>query len=126
MDKIVHFEIPANDVERAKKFYADSFGWQITGAPGMPYHMVTTTEVGDDFRPKEPGAINGGMLERQGPIESPVLIVNIEEMNSAVERVKAAGGEIVRDPQQVGDMGIVTYFKDPEGNVLGLWQSLRG
>jgi predicted enzyme related to lactoylglutathione lyase len=87
--------------------------------------MVTTVAVGSDFRPKEPGAINGGMFERAGILQSPVLVINVDEIKAAIERVKGAGGQIVKDPQQVGDMGIVCYFKDPEDNVLGLWQALK-
>ena len=125
MDKVVHFEIPAANVDRARKFYADTFGWQISSVPQMAYHMVSTTEVGPDFRPKEPGAINGGLMERNATIQSPVLVIDVAEIKAAVERVKAAGGKIVRDPLAVGDMGIASYFEDPEGNVLGLWQSLK-
>lgn len=126
MDKIVHFEIPFDDAERATAFYAETFGWQINSVPGMGYHMVTTTEIGDDYRPKEPGAINGGMLERCDPVRAPVVTINVDDINAAVKRVEASGGEIVRDPQKVGDMGIAAYFKDPEGNVLGLWQATGG
>jgi hypothetical protein len=125
MDKIVHFEIPAASVERAKKFYSEAFGWQISGVEGMAYNMVTTTPVGEDFRPTEPGSINGGLLEKNQIIQAPVLVINVDEINAALERVKKSGGQMVRDPDKVGDMGIVAYFKDTEGNVLGLWQALR-
>jgi uncharacterized protein len=126
MDQVVHFEIPAEQVERAKKFYSQAFEWQISSAPGMGYHLVTTTPVGPDMRPREPGAINGGMLQREAFYRSPVLIVNVAEINAAVERIKAAGGKIVREPKPVGALGIAAYFEDPEGNVLGIWQALRG
>jgi uncharacterized protein len=125
MDRIVHFEIPVDQVERAKKFYSEVFDWQISGTPGKPYHMVNTTAVGTDYRPKEPGAINGGMLQRDETIRSPVLVVEVAEIEAAAERVKAAGGKVVKEPTPVGDMGIVCYFKDPEGNLLGMWQTLR-
>jgi uncharacterized protein len=126
MDKIVHFEIPVDQVERAKKFYSQVFEWQISGVPGMPYHMVNTTPVGADFRPTEPGAINGGMLQRDAVIRSPVITVAVEDIDAAMERIKAAGGKIVKEPSPVGTMGIAAYFQDPEGNLLGLWQSLGG
>ncbi|HLD97427.1 MAG TPA: VOC family protein [Candidatus Nanoarchaeia archaeon] len=59
---IVHFEIPAEDVQRAKKFYEKTFGWKIEKfqLPEDEYWAVYTTEVGSDMKPKEPGAINGG------------------------------------------------------------------
>ena len=126
MDQVVHFEIPVDEIERAKKFYSDVFQWQVNSAPGMAYHMVTTTPVGPDYRPKEAGGINGGILQREATIRSPVLVVNVQDIKSAVARIRAAGGKIVRDPMPVGDMGIAAYFQDPEGNLLGIWQSLRG
>ena len=126
MDKVVHFEIPVDQIERAQKFYSQVFEWQISGVPGMDYQMVNTTPVGEDFRPKEPGAINGGMFKREEPLRSPVLVVDVQEIKAAVARVKSAGGKILKEPAQVGDMGIVAYFQDPEGNVLGLWQNLGG
>ena len=60
MNKVVHFDVPVNDPERAKEFYQKAFGWQIEETPGMPYWMITTAECGGDRIPKEPGAINGG------------------------------------------------------------------
>jgi uncharacterized protein len=125
MDKIVHFEIPADQVERAQKFYTQAFGWQISPMEGgIPYWGVNTTEVGPDYRPKEPGAINGGMMKRDEKLRSPVLVLNVSEIKAAVERVKNAGGKIVTDPYPVGNMGIVAYFQDTEGNILGMWQDL--
>jgi len=126
MDKIVHFEIPADQVERAQKFYTQAFGWQISPMPGdIPYWGVNTTEVGPDFRPKEPGAINGGMFKRDDKLRTPVLVMNVQEIKAAVERVKAAGGKIVTDPYPVADLGIVAYLQDTEGNILGMWQELK-
>lgn len=124
MNAIIHFEIPAENVERAKEFYRAAFGWQIQSTPGVAYSLVTTTAVGDDFRPKEPGAINGGLLERQGPIQAPVLVVGVADMNEAVETVRSFGGSIEKEPFQVGSIGISCYFRDPEGNLLCLWQPL--
>jgi predicted enzyme related to lactoylglutathione lyase len=124
MDKVVHFEIPYEQPERAQKFYTQAFGWQIQAMPELQYHMVITTEVGPDFRPTQPGAINGGMFKREGALKTPNLVIGVDEIKAAVERVKAAGGKIIQDPMKVGEMGIVAYFQDPEGNVLGLWQNL--
>ena len=124
MDKVVHFEIPFDQPERAQKFYQQAFQWQVQAMPELAYHMVTTTPTGEDFRPKEPGAINGGMFQRESPLKAPILMIGVEEIKAAVERVKAAGGKIVKDPYKVGEMGIVAYFQDPEGNVLGIWQDL--
>src|SRR4029453_5659606 len=69
-DKVVHFEIPADDVERAQVFYRDAFGWTINAMPEMGYTIVMTTESDEAGTPVERGAINGGMLQRQGEIRS--------------------------------------------------------
>ncbi|MBI5389783.1 hypothetical protein HZB01_05395 [Candidatus Woesearchaeota archaeon] len=68
-DPIVHFEIPADNVKRAKKFYEKIFGWEITrySFPGGGYWIVRTTEVDKDRMPKRVGAINGGLMQRKTP-----------------------------------------------------------
>ena len=74
MDRVCHFEIPYADKARADKFYQDVFGWQIVPAPTeMPYSFVMTTPVDEQFRPTQPGGINGGMYQRsdEGGSKSP-------------------------------------------------------
>jgi len=124
MDSVVHFEIPAGNPKRASKFYGDVFGWQIQAMEGMPYWMLTTTEVDSNTRmPKTPGAINGGMGKKMGPLKSTVVTVGVKDIDKTLEAVKASGGKTVQKKQPVGDMGFTAYFKDSEGNVVGLWQA---
>jgi uncharacterized protein len=125
MDKVVHFEIPADDLERAQKFYKSVFGWKMERAPGMEYIMIGTTPVNENFMPEEPGAINGGMMKRQQPITSPVITIRVNNIEDAMKNVKKMGGEMVRGKMQVGEMGYAAYFKDTEGNIIGLWQEIR-
>jgi predicted enzyme related to lactoylglutathione lyase len=124
MDKVVHFEIPADDSERAQKFYRSVFGWETEQFPEMEYIMIKTTPVDENHMPVEPGGINGGMLKRQRPVTAPVITIAVEDMESAMKNIKKMGGEVVRGKMQVGDMGYAAYFKDTEGNIIGLWQSL--
>jgi len=124
MDKVVHFEIPVDDLERAKKFYISVFGWKMESLPGMEYIMVGTSPVDDKGIPKESGAINGGMMKRQKPVTSPVITIGVEDIESAIKNVKKMGGEIVRAKIQMGEYGYAAYFKDPEGNIIGLWQKI--
>ena len=123
MGKVVHFEIPADDLSRAKKFYGTVFGWRADEVPEMEYVMIGTTESDENGMPKEPGAINGGMLKRQDPVRHPVVTIDVENMDDALAKVKMNGGQIVREKLPVGEMGFAAYFKDPEGNVIGLWQN---
>jgi len=124
MDKVVHFEIPVDDFERAQKFYKNVFGWKMESLPGVEYIMIGTAPVDEKGMPKEIGAINGGMMKRQRPVTSPVITVSVEDIDDAIKNVKKMGGEIVRGKMQVGEFGYAAYFKDLEGNILGLWQKI--
>jgi predicted enzyme related to lactoylglutathione lyase len=124
-DKVVHFEIPADDVERAQAFYRDAFGWTINAMPEMGYTIVMTTESDEAGTPVERGAINGGMLQRQEHISSPVITIGVDDVEQALRRVEDLGGNTVIDKQDVGGMGFSAYFSDPEGNIVGLWQSAQ-
>lgn len=121
--RVVHFEIPADDVSRAESFYRSAFGWTMSSLPGMGYTLVSTTPTDESGMPTEPGAINGGMLQRQGPATAPVIVVDVADINQLLVRVEELGGKTLRDKQPVGEMGFAAYFSDTEGNVIGLWQS---
>ena len=121
--RIVHFEIPFDDGDRAKAFYGDVFGWQAQDMPEMQYTMVTTGPVGDNGMPSEPGYINGGMFERQEALNVPVLTIEVDSIDDALPSVESNGGKIVEAKQPVGDMGFTAYINDSEGNLIGLWQN---
>lgn len=121
--KVVHFEIPADDVERAQGFYREAFGWTISSMPGMGYSLVGTAPTDETGTPTEPGGINGGLLPRQSPITAPVIVVEVEDVDAALSTVEKLGGAVARGKEPVGDMGFAAYFTDPEGNVIGLWQT---
>jgi predicted enzyme related to lactoylglutathione lyase len=120
--QVVHFELPVDDPERAKRFYTEAFGWSLADVPGMGYTLATTTPTGDRG-PLEPGAINGGMAGRGGPITAPVITVEVDDIDAALTAVERLGGRTVQGRNPVGDMGFSGYFADPEGNVVGLWQT---
>ena len=125
MDKVVHFEIPADDLERARKFYTSVFGWKMDSVPEMEYILIGTIQVDEKGMPTEPGGINGGMMKRQSPLNSPVITIDVQNMEDAMIKVKQMGGKTIREKMQVGDMGYAAYFKDTEGNIIGLWQKIR-
>ena len=129
MDRVCHFEIPFDDVERASKFYGGVFGWQIMQAPGgMPYHFAITTELDQQMMPKQAGGINGGMYQRcrEAPVAaSPVIVIEVDSCEQRIADVVAAGGTHIMGPHPVGDMGIYAQVKDTEDNIIGLWQTLR-
>ena len=121
--RVVHFEIPFEDGDRARGFYADVFGWNIMNMPEMNYTMVSTGPTDEQGPPSEPGFINGGMLQRDAPVGSPVIVVDVEDIDGSLETIEKLGGTTVTARQPVGDMGWSAYFKDPEGNLMGLWQT---
>lgn len=121
--KVVHFEIPADDVERAQDFYRKTFGWEMNAMPDMGYTIVMTTKSDDQGMPAEPGSINGGMLKRSSPVTSPVVVVDVTDIDAALRKVESSGGSTLQPKQPVGDMGFAAYFKDSEGNVMGLWET---
>ena len=123
-DKVVHFELPADNLERAEYFYQSAFGWSVNSMPGMGYTLVGTAPSGPDGTPTEPGAINGGMLKRQPPIQNPVITVQVRDIDDALARIQALGGRVVRGREPVVNVGFAAYFADSEGNVLGLWQTV--
>ena len=125
--KVIHFEIPADDLTRAQKFYKDVFGWKITKTPmpGVEYYMVTTVESDEKGMPKKPGAINGGMAKRNVPNESPVIVLNVPSIDEYLKKIQKAGGKVVLGKQKVGDMGLYARVADTEGNVIGIWQDVK-
>jgi hypothetical protein len=123
--RIVHFEIPYDDGERAQAFYSQAFGWELMSPPGMGYTLVTTGPSGEEG-PTEPGFINGGMMKREGPFTAPNVVIDVENIEDALQAVNDAGGSTVQERMAIGDMGFAAYFRDPEGNLLGLWETAAG
>ncbi|MET4134057.1 VOC family protein [Pseudarthrobacter sp. PvP090] len=120
---VVHFEIPADDENRAREFYSKAFGWGFEVMPEMNYSLATTTPMDGQGRPAVPGSINGGLFKREGGITTSVVTVDVDDIDAALEKITALGGSTYREKMQVGGMGWNAYFKDSEGNIVGLWQN---
>jgi predicted enzyme related to lactoylglutathione lyase len=115
MPRIVHFEVCADDPERAVRFYREVFGWEIQRWQGpMPYWMVKTGEA------SEPG-IDGAIMERIPAVGS-VNTVGVASLEETLGKVIAAGGSQMGSTQTIPGVGIFTYVHDSEGNLLGLMQ----
>ena len=126
MNKVVHFEIPAEDVARAQKFYKTVFDWKINNVPEMDYTILYTTETDEKTHMiKELGAINGGMMKRQRPVMSPVITIDVPDIEDAQMSIEENGGKIIQERMAVGDMGFSAYFEDSEGNLMGLWENAK-
>ena len=124
--EVVHFELPADDVDRAQSFYKKTFGWKMQPMPEMGYTMLQTAPVDKQGMPKVPGTINGGMGKRGGPLKRPVVTIMVSDITTALRDVKKNGGKLVRKKEAIGPMGFTAYFSDSEGNVVGLFQAPKG
>src|ERR1700675_2576210 len=104
MNSVVHFEIPAHDRERVRKFCESAFGWQTSqlGPEMGDYVIATTTETDEKRMIKTPGAINGGMYQRPGADQRTRLTIGVEDIYAAMKRVEAAGGKVIGGMQQPG------------------------
>jgi predicted enzyme related to lactoylglutathione lyase len=114
MPRPIHFEIPVDNPDRAIQFWGDVFGWQFSRWGDMDYWLITTGKEG-------PG-IDGGMLPRRDPAQPVVNTLDVENLDAAVEKVTAAGGQIVLPKMAVPTVGWLAYFKDPDGNLFGMLQ----
>jgi hypothetical protein len=125
MDKVVHFEIPTDDVARASEFYRSIFGWDLQdmSGQGMDYALVMTVPVDDQQMPTERGAINGGMMKRSDDTPSPIITIEVASIDDAMKRIEDGGGALVQPRQEIPGMGAFAYFKDSEGNTMGLWET---
>jgi uncharacterized protein len=120
--RVVHFEVPFENGDRARAFYQNAFGWSIMPMPEMGYTMVSTGPTGDQG-PTEPGYIGGGLMERSDPFQGPVITVDVDDIDTALAKIEQLGGKTVRTRMEVGEMGFAAYFTDSEGNLMGLWQN---
>ncbi|KAF3363330.1 Glyoxalase/bleomycin resistance protein/dioxygenase [Chlamydiales bacterium STE3] len=120
MDKVGHFEVPADDLERAKKFYNTVFEWQIHPMPEADfhhYHSAITTKR------EEAHGINGGLYKRTRANEPTTIVVEVDSIEDYLKKVIKAGGSVVLEKQHVAESGFYARVQDTEGNLIGLWQA---
>jgi len=121
---IVHFEIPADDVEKLRKFYSKLFGWKIEKTPGpIEYWMIETVPVDEKGMPIRPG-VNGGMMKRQQPEHKPVNYIAVESVDEYTKKIKALGGKVLVPKMEVPGIGWWALALDPEGNQFAILQSM--
>jgi uncharacterized protein len=128
VNPVVHFEMPYEDKARVASFYQKAFGWhtQMLGEEMGNYVLATTATVGDDGRPTQPGAINGGFFQRKPdwPAQHPSVVVAVEDIAQAMARVTEAGGRVLGEPMDIPGVGAYVSFEDSEGNRVGMLQAL--
>ena len=121
---IIHFEIPADDVEKLRKFYSKLFGWKIEKTPGpMDYWMIQTVPIDEKGMPIRPG-VNGGMMKRQDPDHKPVNYIAVESVDEYSKKIEALGGKVIVPKMEVLGIGWWAFAVDPEGNQFAILQEM--
>jgi predicted enzyme related to lactoylglutathione lyase len=122
MNRVVHFEIPADDLDRAKKFYGDNFGWRLNqlGPEMGSYVLVQTGPTDAQGMPQDKAFINGGLMKRDPSARSPVLVLAVDDADAAVEKIKKSGGRLVGEILDIPNVGRYARVQDTEGNVIGV------
>lgn len=116
MPKVVHFEVGAHDIGRASSFYEDAFDWQTQSWEGPSEYTFLITGIGDQM------GIDGAVVSQQPNTPRVVLTLEVESLANAEERVKKAGGKVVRSGQPIPGVGTLAYVEDTEGNLFGVLQ----
>jgi predicted enzyme related to lactoylglutathione lyase len=116
MSSIVHFDVPAENTERAKKFYSALLGWKFETFPDMQYNLITTTNL--DGTP----GVGGGMGKRMEPSQRMMNYFGVPSLDIAMKQVKSLGGKVMSEKMAVPGMGFLVSCMDTEGNAFGLWE----
>ena len=134
---IVHFEIPADQPERAARFYRELFGWDIQRWEGsaeetegmadyrpenFEYWMVRTVPTDEHGMPARPG-VNGGLMPRVVPGQAPVNYINVENVDQFVAKAERLGAKVLMGKSPVPRMGWFAQLTDTEGNVFAIWET---
>lgn len=125
MGRLVHFEVHVDDMERAKKFYGEVFGWSFqdwSEYAGMPYYGAVTGN-------EEEAGINGALMQRQGPppeanqaLNGYVCTMGVEDYDAAEIKILENGGTVALPKYALPGMAWQGYYKDTEGNIFGIHQ----
>ena len=122
---IIHFEIPAEDLEKLKTFYTKLFRWKIFKAPGpVDYWMVHTVPTDSNGMTLGPG-VNGGMYKKEASAQTVVNYIEVDDIDETIRNIVKLGGTLTMLKQEVMGVGYIAHAVDPEGNPFAVLQSLR-
>ena len=127
MDPVVHFEMPYENRDRIAGFYQTAFGWTMRMlGEEMGNYVVATTATTDANAAAQRGAINGGFFMRRQdmPGQHPSVVIAVQDIQAAMKKVDAAGGEVLGEPMMIPGIGDYVAFHDTEGNRVSMLQPL--
>lgn len=119
MPKVVHFEIPVDNAERARTFYGEVFDWDVQGWEGQPYWLVTAGA-------EEERGVDGALIGRGEVHATPVVIVGVASVDETITAARDAGAEVLLDRQEIPGIGYSAYLRDTEGNIIGVFEPADG
>jgi predicted enzyme related to lactoylglutathione lyase len=124
---VVHFEMPYEDAARVKKFYEEAFGWGMLplGAEMGGYVMAHASETDEHNMVKNLGTINGGFYKKNSDAVNTNVVIAVEDIAVALEKVKVAGGAVMDGPTEIPGIGMYANIRDTEGNRVALLQPMR-
>jgi uncharacterized protein len=114
---VVFWELLSKEPEKVSAFYEKIFGWKVQHVPELNYRLV---ETGGQ------GGINGGILKPERPEPWPgnmTVYIEVDDLAAFREQIRAAGGKILIEEQEVPGMGAYALFTDPDGRMMGLWKA---
>jgi hypothetical protein len=113
MNRVTHFEIPADNPEKSMKFYGDLFGWQFSKWGEKDYWLIATGEG---------RGIDGGLMAKSHPQQPATNVIDVENIDEMCAKIEGAGGQIVVPKMPIPTVGHLAYFKDPDENIFGVMQ----
>ena len=116
MPTIVHFDIAADNPERAKKFYTELFDWKTEPSEEMEYYLVGTTTLDGEE------GVGGGIGKREGPEQRITNFIGVPSIDEYLAKVEKLGGRVVAPKLTLPNWGYMATCTDTENNLFGLWE----
>jgi uncharacterized protein len=127
---VTWFSIPSDDLNRTSTFYKSAFGWEIQPLTiekndVFSYHNILTSESDDNLMPTQNGTVNGCIVKRKIGLPTPAVLVEVDDLNTAILRVQEAGGIVMTDKIDMPTLNAqMVLIKDTEGNYVEVFQTL--
>ena len=119
MNRVIHFEVPAEDPENAMEFYSEIFGWKFNQLGQEDYWLAKTGNT------DSPG-IDGAIIKRKHPDQPVNNNIQVQNLDETIRNIEAKGGSIVVDKITIPGTGHLAFFKDLDGNIFGIMEPLSG
>lgn len=119
MNRVVHFEVRADDVERATAFYQAAFGWSAQDGGGNPLYRFLVTG------PEGTAGIDGAITQRKAGDAPVEVAIEVADVSAAMQRVSQAGGRVLGGTRTMPGVGVFAHILDSEGNAFTLIQRLE-